>query len=228
MMNICLSSSFGCCCLRNKPEVVCFSLPFFSIIFLEFVIAVFYCCPWSRLERASTHTCEDGNTFISRKSCDSADSLLRRWSAADSPARTRALDSGKMVWHGCQSISMIAPVDEAPPNTTGSNGLSYMQRQKLAHSLSLLFWMKTRWFGTPSNEFWREAREKPKSFSMLSDSNTNVNSMINRRVSLFYRFPLRAFHHMVCLFIWYDVCVVCPGTSELVGQHSSCKKKAVI
>ena len=33
---------------------------------------------------------------------------------------------------------------------------------------------------------------------MLSDSNTNVNSMINRRVSLFYRYPLKAFHHMVC------------------------------
>ena len=33
---------------------------------------------------------------------------------------------------------------------------------------------------------------------MLSDSNTNVNSMINRRVSLFYRYPLKAFHHIVC------------------------------
>ena len=33
---------------------------------------------------------------------------------------------------------------------------------------------------------------------VLSDSNTNVNSMINRRVSLFYRYPLKAFHHMVC------------------------------
>ena len=34
--------------------------------------------------------------------------------------------------------------------------------------------------------------------NLLSDSNTNVNSMINRRVSLFYRYPLKAFHHMVC------------------------------
>ena len=33
---------------------------------------------------------------------------------------------------------------------------------------------------------------------LLSDSNTNVNSMINRRVSLLYRYPLKAFHHMVC------------------------------
>ena len=54
---------------------------------------------------------------------------------------------------------------------------------------------------------------------MLSDSNTNVNSMINRRVSLFYRYPLEASHHMVCPCTLDSVCVVCPGTSELVGQH---------
>ena len=54
---------------------------------------------------------------------------------------------------------------------------------------------------------------------LLSDSSTNVNSMINRRVSLFYRYPLKAFHHMVCLCTLYSACVVCPGTSELVGQH---------
>ena len=54
---------------------------------------------------------------------------------------------------------------------------------------------------------------------LLSDSNTNVNSMINRSVSLFYRYPLEASHHMVCLYTLYRVCVVCPGTSELVGQH---------
>ena len=54
---------------------------------------------------------------------------------------------------------------------------------------------------------------------MLSDSNTNVNSMINRRVSLFYRYPLKAFHHTVCPCTLDGVCVVCPGTSELVGQH---------
>ena len=53
---------------------------------------------------------------------------------------------------------------------------------------------------------------------MLSDSNTNVNSMINRRVSLFYRYPLKAFHHMVCPCTLGGVCVVCPG-SELVGQQ---------
>ena len=33
---------------------------------------------------------------------------------------------------------------------------------------------------------------------LLSDSNTNVN-MINRRMSLFYRYPLEASHHMVCV-----------------------------
>ena len=33
---------------------------------------------------------------------------------------------------------------------------------------------------------------------MLSDSNTNVNSKIDRRVSLSYRYLLEAFHHMVC------------------------------
>ena len=54
---------------------------------------------------------------------------------------------------------------------------------------------------------------------LLSDSNTNVNSMINRRVSLFYRYPLKVFHHMVCPCTLYGVCVMCPGTSELVGQH---------
>ena len=57
---------------------------------------------------------------------------------------------------------------------------------------------------------------------MLSDSNTNVNSMINRRVSLFYRYPLKAFHHMVCPRSLYGVCEVCPGTSELVGQQMFC------
>ena len=55
---------------------------------------------------------------------------------------------------------------------------------------------------------------------MLSDSNTNVNSMINRRVSLFYRYPLKVFHHMVCPCTLDGVCVVCPGTSELVGQQA--------
>ena len=54
---------------------------------------------------------------------------------------------------------------------------------------------------------------------LLSDSNTNVNSMINRRVSLFYQYPLKAFHHMVRPCTLYGVCVVCPGTSELVGQQ---------
>ena len=54
---------------------------------------------------------------------------------------------------------------------------------------------------------------------LLYDSNSNVNSMINRRVSLFYRYPLKAFHHMVCPCTLYGVCVECPGTSELVGQH---------
>ena len=54
---------------------------------------------------------------------------------------------------------------------------------------------------------------------MLSDSNTNVNSMIIRRVSLFYQYPLEASHHMVCPCTLDGVCVVCPDTSELVGQH---------
>ena len=43
--------------------------------------------------------------------------------------------------------------------------------------------------------------------------------MINRRVSLFYRYTLEASHHMVCPCALYSVCVVCPGTSELVGQQ---------
>ena len=54
---------------------------------------------------------------------------------------------------------------------------------------------------------------------MLSDSNTKVNSMINRRVSLFYQYPLKVSHHMVCPCTLDGVCVVCPGTSELVGQQ---------
>ena len=37
-----------------------------------------------------------------------------------------------------------------------------------------------------------------KASKLLSDSNTNVNSMITRRVSLFYQYPLEACHHMVC------------------------------
>ena len=56
---------------------------------------------------------------------------------------------------------------------------------------------------------------------MLSDSNTNVNSMFNRRVSLFYLYPLEASHHMVCpcTCTLYSACVVCPDTGELVGQQ---------
>ena len=47
--------------------------------------------------------------------------------------------------------------------------------------------------------------------------------MINRRVSLFYRYPLKDFLHMVCPCTLDGVCVVCPDTSELVGQQvSSC------
>ena len=34
-----------------------------------------------------------------------------------------------------------------------------------------------------------------------------------------HRYPLEASHHMVCLCTLYRVCVVYPGTSELVGQH---------
>ena len=63
---------------------------------------------------------------------------------------------------------------------------------------------------------------------LLSDSNTNVNSMINRRVSLFYRYPLKVFHHMVCPCTLYGVCVVCPGTSELVGQQQAGSLLAVL
>ena len=55
--------------------------------------------------------------------------------------------------------------------------------------------------------------------AMLFDSNTNMNSMTNRRGSLFYRYPLKAFYHMVCPCTLDGVCVVCPGTSELVCQH---------
>ena len=45
--------------------------------------------------------------------------------------------------------------------------------------------------------------------------------MINRSVSLFYRYPLKAFHHMVCPCTLDGVYVVCPGTSELVGQQDA-------
>ena len=65
----------------------------------------------------------------------------------------------------------------------------------------------------------KQSKTKVWAHNLLSDSNTNVNSMINRRVSLFYRYPLKAFHHMVRPCTLDGVCVVCPGTSELVGQH---------
>ena len=55
--------------------------------------------------------------------------------------------------------------------------------------------------------------------NLLSDSNTNVNSTFNKRVSLFYRYPLEASHHMVCPCTLHGACVVCPGTGELVGQQ---------
>ena len=55
--------------------------------------------------------------------------------------------------------------------------------------------------------------------SVLSDSNTNVNSTFNRRVSLFYLYPLEASHHMACPCTLYSSCVVFPGTGELVGQR---------
>ena len=57
--------------------------------------------------------------------------------------------------------------------------------------------------------------------NLLADSNTNVNSMIERTVSLLYQYPLEVSHHTVCLYILQSVCVVCQGTSELVGQHFS-------
>ena len=55
--------------------------------------------------------------------------------------------------------------------------------------------------------------------NLLSDSNSNVNSMINTRVSLFYRYLLEASHHIVCPCTLWSACVVCPGTGELVGQQ---------
>ena len=54
---------------------------------------------------------------------------------------------------------------------------------------------------------------------LLSDSNTNANSTFNRRVSLFYQYPLEASHHMVCPCTLYGACVVCPDTGDLVGQQ---------
>ena len=56
-------------------------------------------------------------------------------------------------------------------------------------------------------------------YFMLPDSNTNVNSMISRRVSLFYQYRLEISHHVVCPYTLYSACVLCPGTCELVGQH---------
>ena len=92
------------------------------------------------------------------------------------------------------------------------------------------FLQRTEWHFAPPNELLMSAIVKKifmttsrQEFNLrssgLSDSNTNVNSMINRRVSLFYRYPLKASQHMVCPCTSYGVCVVCPGTSELVGQH---------
>ena len=49
--------------------------------------------------------------------------------------------------------------------------------------------------------------------------------MINRRVSLIYQYPLKALHHMVCPCTLDGVRLVCPGTSELVGQHHGYKVK---
>ena len=54
---------------------------------------------------------------------------------------------------------------------------------------------------------------------LLSDSNTNVSSTFNRRVSLFYRYPLEASSHMVCSCTLNSAGVVCPGTSALVCQQ---------
>ena len=71
----------------------------------------------------------------------------------------------------------------------------------------------------------KQSKTKVWAHSLLSESNTNVNSMINRRVSLFYRYPLKAFHHMVCPCTLDGVGVVCPGTSELVGQHGELRHK---
>ena len=56
--------------------------------------------------------------------------------------------------------------------------------------------------------------------TLLTDSNTNVNSMINRRGSLFYRYPLEASHHVVFPCTLESAYVVCSGTSELVSQQA--------
>ena len=87
-------------------------------------------------------------------------------------------------------------------------------------NLSKLFSHQSHLSLLASNTNWKTGTNSvPQSLYMLSDSNTNVNSMINRRVSLFYQYPLEASHHMVCPCTLYGVCVVCPGTSELVSQH---------
>ena len=56
--------------------------------------------------------------------------------------------------------------------------------------------------------------------NLLSDSKTSVNSMINRRVSLFYQVLFESIppyglsvYLIECLFL------VCPQKSELAGQH---------
>ena len=43
--------------------------------------------------------------------------------------------------------------------------------------------------------------------------------MINRRVSLFYQYPLEVSHPMVCPYTLWSACVACPGTGELGGQQ---------
>ena len=60
----------------------------------------------------------------------------------------------------------------------------------------------------------------------MSDYNPNVNSVINRRVSLFYRYPLEVSHHMVCPCTLDGACVVCPDTGELVGQQCQSASEA--
>ena len=61
-----------------------------------------------------------------------------------------------------------------------------------------------------SRRHWLNNRKRKFGLSnLLSDPNTNVNSMINRRVSLFYRYLLEASHHMVCPCTLYLVGCLC-------------------
>ena len=82
----------------------------------------------------------------------------------------------------------------------------------LANVWSLSVLSSSLCFSTITEENWNQEDEQFHGF-VLSASNTNVSSIINRRVSLFYQYCLEASHRMACLCILYSAWVVFPGTA---------------